>query len=625
MGFSASPPSRMPLATDSFWDRLCHTPLFDVIRGKIAGQLDARRVIASADLGEELSAIVWHVVRKTGLWRSEKLDVASELASHFRDGLDGGQSAEELIAGFGDVSVAIQLIRRAKLRSRAWPYRLWRRTWQTASILTATILLLYAVIAIRFYSGRPTVTQNYLANIQAGVHQIPEADRAWPLYRQALIGLKRPVKTTKILLAEAQKGANNRFSPSANPTIVTYVSENQDALQLVRKAAEAKRLGLRFDDPADKPWMAIASGSLDQDVLQFQTAISKNELALMGMPLPHLLELDRLGDLLSWDIVLAIDSGDTQRIKQDIHAMIGIAKQLQSEDLPLVTINFYSHGMFERAVNNALTTMTLKPDLFSAEDLHEIRDTLSSYHMLSIREQLKGIRMMAQDTIQRSFTDDGSGNGRLTSEGFFLLVHQRDGRALYNQEDDFTEMTLQTILPVFGTMVVNRRETATRIDEILNRIEEQGDSPRWTWTNRDPYNPLATQAEQSKLTLLRYMPAYILTSGLDRLPLTRELCVQHRDAALYAIALELFRREHGDYPAKLNELVPTYLPELLPDRMTGEPPRYKMTPHGPLLYSVGHNLVDDDGKIERFFPAYRSSMKDDIRLWAPFPTTVDEE
>lgn len=624
MGFSASQPSRMPAASDSLWERLCHTPLGDVIRGNIAGQLDARRVIAAAELGEELSAVVWQVVRKTRLWRSEKLDVASELASHFRDGLESGQTAEELIAGFGDISVAVQLIRRAKLRGRAWPYRLWRRIWQTASILTATILLLYAVIAIRFYSGRPTVTQNYLANIQAGVHQLPEEERAWPLYRQALIGLKRPVKTTKILLGEAQKGISKPTS-FTNPAIIKYIAENQDALTLVRRAAQSQRLEIRFDDPADKPWMAIATGALDQDVLQFQDAVTKNELALLGMPLPHLLELDTLGDLLSWDTFLALESGDTQRIKQDIQALIGIAKQLQNEDLPLVTVNFYALSMFERAVNNALTTMTLQPDLFSAEDLQEVRDILSSFHISSIREQLKGIRMMAQDTIQRVFTDDGSGNGRLTSEGIFLLVNQRDGRAKHTPEDAVTELTLQTILPVFGAFVANRRETTAKIDEILNQIEEQGDSPRWTWENRDSYNPLATQARKSKLTLMRYMPAYILTSGLDRLPLTREHYVQHRDAVLTAIAIELYRRDNGDYPAKLDELVPNYLPKLLPDRTTGEPPRYKMTKHGPLLYSVGYNLVDDDGRTQRMFPANHTSMKDDVRLWAPFPVPTEDE
>lgn len=532
--------------------------------------------------------------------------------------------AQELIAGFGEVPLAVKLIRRAKLRSRAWPYRLWRMVWQTGSVLTLTFLVLYAGIAIRFYSGRPTVKQNYLANIQAEVHPVAEADRAWPLYRQALVGLKRPVKTTRIP-AEAQKGANNRFSPSTNPTIAKYGAESQDALRLVRKAAQTKRLGIRFDDPADQPWMAIASGSLDQDVLQFQTAVSKNELALLGMPLPHLLELDTLGDLLIWDIFLAIESGDNQRIKQDIQALVGIAEQLQNEDLPLVTIKFYALGMFERAVNNALTTMTIKPDLFSAEDLQELRVILGSFHSATIKEQLKGFRLMAEDTIQRSFTDDGSGNGRLTRDGVFLLMQQRVGHAKHNQEDAITELTIQTALPAVGTLVASRREILARIEEILNRIEQQGDSPQWTWKGRSPINPLVEQANQSKLTLLQYFPAYALTSGMDRLPFTRELYAQHRDAAFYAIAIELFRREHGVYPTKLDELVPAYLPKLLPDRMTGELPRYKMTPHGPLLYSVGYNLVDDDGKIERTFPANHASMKDDIRLWAPFPISTDEK
>lgn len=93
MEASLTIPPRMPLPSDSFWERLRHTPLQDVLRGNIAGQLDARRVIAAAGLGDDLSAVVWQVVRKTGLWRSEKLDVARELAAHFRDGIDAGQSA----------------------------------------------------------------------------------------------------------------------------------------------------------------------------------------------------------------------------------------------------------------------------------------------------------------------------------------------------------------------------------------------------------------------------------------------------------------------------------------------------------------------------------------------------
>ena len=75
-----------------------------------------------------------------------------------------------------------------------------------------------------------------------------------------------------------------------------------------------------------------------------------------------------------------------------------------------------------------------------------------------------------------------------------------------------------------------------------------------------------------------------------------------RDSLLTAVlALELFAREHGHYPEKLEELVPDFLPAVPED--THAPPqtplRYRRDADGALIYSVGDNGTDDGGVFEK--------------------------
>ena len=75
--------------------------------------------------------------------------------------------------------------------------------------------------------------------------------------------------------------------------------------------------------------------------------------------------------------------------------------------------------------------------------------------------------------------------------------------------------------------------------------------------------------------------------------------------AITACALERFFLDHGDYPATLAELVPTYLDRVRPDPVDGAPLRYRRTVDGRfVLYSVGNNGRDDGGAI--VWPADRA-------------------
>jgi hypothetical protein len=63
-----------------------------------------------------------------------------------------------------------------------------------------------------------------------------------------------------------------------------------------------------------------------------------------------------------------------------------------------------------------------------------------------------------------------------------------------------------------------------------------------------------------------------------------------------AFALAAYRRDHGDYPAKLDDLAPKYLPAVPDDLFSGGPLIYRPSDKGYLFYSIGVNGFDEGGR-----------------------------
>jgi hypothetical protein len=68
------------------------------------------------------------------------------------------------------------------------------------------------------------------------------------------------------------------------------------------------------------------------------------------------------------------------------------------------------------------------------------------------------------------------------------------------------------------------------------------------------------------------------------------------DQAALACALERYRLANGQFPEKLEALVPRFISQLPHDVITGAPYKYRRTADGQfVLYSVGWNQTDDGG------------------------------
>jgi hypothetical protein len=108
--------------------------------------------------------------------------------------------------------------------------------------------------------------------------------------------------------------------------------------------------------------------------------------------------------------------------------------------------------------------------------------------------------------------------------------------------------------------------------------------------------------------------SYIQMQSYDHALQLHYRAVLHRRMAATALAIRLYEVDHGSRPARLDELVPQYLPAVPVDPFAddGRPIAYLPHAEHPILYSVGQNGVDEGGSYEAL-PSGRVNLdeKDD--------------
>ena len=78
--------------------------------------------------------------------------------------------------------------------------------------------------------------------------------------------------------------------------------------------------------------------------------------------------------------------------------------------------------------------------------------------------------------------------------------------------------------------------------------------------------------------------------------------------------LAAYHGDHGRYPAKLDDLTPRYLAAIPPDLYSGKPVIFRPSEKGYLLYRVGLNGKDEEGRSLDDDPA-----GDDLPVRMPLP------
>ena len=566
----------------SFYGRLRFTPISDAIRGELSARLSVAYVIDAADLPPPLPHTIMKLVRRTRLWRGERLEVARELIAHFQDGLSAGAAPDQLVRDFGDIDRAARLIRRAKKRHRSLWWKSAVRSIQAVVLLPLIVLLLYVPIAIRFFMGVPSVTHDYLADLNTNALAVPVDQRAWPVYRDALKGLQSPTELVPDTdPTTAPHPAGVKPGDEHWPVYEQYIRDNADRLALIRKAAAMPGLGF-----------VAATNPSPEDAELYPTSTdaraSANLPVLYSVLLPYLSEMRKLAFLLVIDARRAASAGDSQRVLDNIAALLGIAKQTREN--PVLVGDLVSLAIVQLTLDRIGEVIAEQPHLFSDDQLRELAHRIAALTDEVVCVRISSERANFYDFVQHAYTDDGNGDGRFTASGLNLFDFVSDVTHLSKQSDPIRT----TMTPLIGSVIMNRRQLVAEFDGILDAMEANAARPLWK-REHSPVDAVFQSWEAEPLGKIRRLPLAILVPAIDKATLRPHYVRSSRDAVLAAIALELYQRRHGQWPSSLDELVTSLLPAVPIDPYDGQALRYRIVHGSPVLYSIGNDREDDGG------------------------------
>lgn len=212
----------------------------------------------------------------------------------------------------------------------------------------------------------------------------------------------------------------------------------------------------------------------------------------------------------------------------------------------------------------------------------------------------EGERIRLHDFIQWTHTDDGRGSGRFMPTAIASIgVFAGTGAVPFPA---FSEWRLFNLA---GLVFPSKAATTRRGDQFYdNLIRYSRLTPQERRTDRFQPDAYVETLPKRYLVLRLMLPA--AGQGIQ----SRDQYETQLAALRILIAIELFNAANGRYPASLDELAPSILPEIPLDPIGGQPFGYRLlkpeedtvrradgSPRPYLLWSVGADGVDQGGHM----------------------------
>ena len=599
----------------SIWKRYRTTPWGDLLRGRLSGRYDVDARIGGSGLPVAVCEFLFRVMKKVGLRGGERIDVVDELIAHFRDGIARGEDVNDIIRSFGEVKKIAKLIRRAKKRNRSIAWKMWVRGWQGVGALVCLLVVWYVGALFYYFSGRVVISHDYLADITAKARAVPEGERAWPVYMKAMRSLGKDMDAVEeSYLLPMEPG-----DPEWGKT-VKFVRDHQSVIAEFRRGTMMGGMGFVLADRmkgevvnendrsffrfSDDHMLAARNEYLAQqensDLLEGAVA----SLELMDYPLIRFVTR-----ILVSDTYVAAEDGDERRAVADIHGIFHLAKQSRETnillgDLLSVSISNLGYMTFGDVIRDHAELFSTGDLRFLAHEFGAMRGGADGALGLDFDSE----RIYMYDLLQHVYTDDGNGGGHLSPAGFRLLT-ESDYLSIDSINDDSHIRGYSKVaLPLAGLVMADRRSMRDEYDRLMDRVLLESGVPLWKRSGEGIDEFYRKKSKEFRWKS-RYFLISVLAPSLSRVVAMEPVILMRRDGAVTAIALELWRRDHGGaYPERLEELVPRYLPSAPVDRFTGKAMGYAHRDDGRVVvYGVGADLDDDGGRkvpIELLESAY---------------------
>lgn len=501
------------------------------------------------------------VVRKMRYRKVVREEVRAELTAHFEDDLKGcatdeerEQKARQLITDFGDVKLLAVLLRRAKKRCRP----LWRKALVRSFQVVGVIILYFMICFGRFAIGTPTISVNYIDRLNQIVRGgRDEAENARPYYdKVAELYVKRPKAIEKKFAgcSSTSCGAAGSWLTDFNDVEMRYLLEwltdNQPAFEMLRQGAQKTFCWTIYrGDEAE-----LMKSNMMQNAME---------------PLSNYMRVARA---MTWQIIYRAYSGDIEEALSDCIVLQEFGGHLQGKGL----LSEQMVGVaIEARAHRAIFAILEKTDV-PVNALKKTQEQLQNeYSKLRNVINLEGEKVFWYDLVQRGFTDDGKGDGRVLKQGLPFVVKN----------------VKSALMGFFLWTLPDRREFMAIIERYFEQarvlmgktpwqLQVEGESQKWDEIGK----------ESIMLQILG--PAHGRVVQLGWRTKTMRL------GLLTMLAVLRYEKDNGEYPENLRAVVETgYLKDMPNDPYSDSLLVYKKTDESFILYSFGENLCDDGGQV----------------------------
>ena len=595
---------------------------------------DWRWAIKNSALPADVQSIIHDVVQQTGLLRFEKSEIATELIHHFQDGHDHGRTYEELVRDFGAIEVAISLFRSSKLRSRPMSVKAFRGS----SMFFGGGVIGYLVLQMFFRSAVPEPTVDFSAKLNEVVTSMPAEEQAWPMYRElwAKHDFVHGQQYDEFWIRETDQDRFSLIRPEDQgwDRAVVKLESLEGLLNVLREGAKRPFLGtpLYLDrrNYSDADIAVLFPNETRADIeneTEGKTLVEQFGLiaepvspeadkllsgASIGILLPHIQQFRRAARILRVDTRYALEQGDTARAIENVKTIFGLGKQAGNSPILVCVLVGHAVKVIGFDVIEELTNEHL--EAFSDEELLRLQEIAASVEFKKSID-LGFEKSITLDLIQRIYSDDGDGDGRITAVGLevqHVVSTMQDGLGAANRKGSnwSNNSTVRSIVgPVSLFTAPSRRELEATVEEVFESLQTRICRPMWedvdffdeftSWVNEIDGAEIMTGIE-----------------GIALQKMAREVRIARRDAVVLALAIHRYQRAHEKWPTKMAQLSGTWFSATPIDRISGDPLHFTIKDDAPVVYSLGHDGDDDGGvSINSEFAWQDTSGDGDWVLW----------
>jgi len=383
--------------------------------------------LAANTLPDELKGFIASLVARTRLRRAEQLDIAAELTSHFSEGLAAGKSADALVASYGDARQSARELRASAIAKRSALDRAAGRLVKWSSIGFTALLAVYLGSATAIYLREPVIAFDARAAVNARLPKAGPEGRALELYIAALgdeEGRYRGEWFAEHLIMietalEQIDGDPTVRNPALEQTIRRSLQELATAIDTLRTVRTRPTLGMALGTDALRDDAAVrffGAGALDYGGTQ---ARAEDPRSLASMLLPQTLVLRGAAKLLCHDARMSAQDGRIDDFMDSVEAAIVCGGHVGEPGFLVCVLS--EMGVYHRVIDTVRTAVEQSPEAFSEAQLERLEALIRGlpYDLVAAVE---AEHLVLRDLIQRSFSDDGRGDGALLPRAWGRVV-----------------------------------------------------------------------------------------------------------------------------------------------------------------------------------------------------------